>query len=431
MKRSLFRLAGLITALSAVLCSCDGSGQTPEQSSAASVQASIETSLSEKMEQFYEDTLEETQRDVYISCACSSYPDWDPERFRRVFEKAANGEEITVAYIGGSITEGYTLKPEECWAYLTHKWLCEKYPDAVINYVNAGLSGTPSSLGLIRSDRDVLAPHGDPDIVFIEFAVNDDGSQTTKEAYESLVRRMLDLESRPAVALVFMRTDTGYSCQDWQKEVGLLYGLPMVSINDALTKAIEDGYMTWADYSDDVAHPNPEGSKFAAEAVEYMFDLIEDKGITANGNTLGVYDNAYDVVPVYGSDFVNMHMVDAATIEPVSAGEYTVREALGSFPNGWTRKGGENEGITFDMEFDDLFIVYHCNNSKRYGTAEVYVDGELKTEVNSYSKDGWSNPVPQLIMRGDGFERHTVELKMKDGEEDNYFGILAFGYTDQ
>ena len=427
-----FRLsaAAVLTALSCFLCSC-GTAQTPEQSAAASVSSSVEAVVSEAQEQWYEETREETERDVYLSLACTSVSAGDPTRFRRVFEKAANGEEITVAYIGGSITEGYTLEPEQCWAYLTHRWLCEKYPSAKINYVNAGLSGTPSTLGLIRSDRDVLAPCGDPDIVFIEFAVNDDGSAVTKEAYESLVRKMLDLESAPAVALVFMRTDTGYSCQDWQKEVGLLYGLPMISINDALTKAIEDGYMTWADYSNDGAHPNPEGSKFVAEAVELMFEMLEDKKYTGEySNKLSEYDYAYDIVPIYGSGFVGMHMTDAATLEPVSAGEYTVTAPLAAFPNAWTRKGGENEGITFDMEFDDLFIVYHCNNSKHFGTAEVYVDGEYKTDVVSNSSDGWSNPVPQLIMRGDGKAKHMVEIKLKGDGEKQYFGILAFGFTE-
>ena len=353
------------------------------------------------------------------------------ERFRKVFEKAKNGEEITVAYIGGSITEGYTVKPEECWAYLTHRWLCEKYPDAKINYVNAGLSGTPSTLGLIRCERDVIEPCGEPDIVFVEFAVNDDSSAVTKEAYESLVRKLLLLDSAPAVSLIFMRTDNGYSCQDWQREVGYLYHLPMISVNDALSHAIDNGDMTWANYSNDGAHPNPEGCKMIASMVEYMLDAAAgDRETYREYEESAPIDDVNAVVPIYGSDFVNMHLTDAAELEPVDAGEYTVTEALAAFPNAWTRKGGENEGITFDMEFDDLFMVYHCNKSKHYGTAEVYVDGELKTEVVSNAADGWSNPVPQLITRGEGKTSHTVEVKIKGDGEKVYFGILAFGFTD-
>ncbi|MBO6229713.1 MAG: SGNH/GDSL hydrolase family protein [Ruminiclostridium sp.] len=429
MKRRISSLTGLLGAVSVLVCSCSGAPAAPGQSEAASAQASVETRLSEYIEQSTEEILEQVERDVYISCACSSYPDWNAERFRKAFAKASNGEEITVAYIGGSITEGYTLLPDQCWAYLTHKQLSEKYPDAKINYVNAGLSGTPSTLGLIRAERDVIAPYGDPDIVFIEFAVNDDGSAVTKEAYESLVRRMLDLDSAPAVALVFMRTKDGYSCQNWQSAVGELYGLPMVSMNDALTKAFEDGYMTWEDYSNDEAHPNPEGSKFVAEAVGHMFDLLEDKGIGSDTG-VGEYDFAYDIPPLYGDSFVNMHLTDASTLEPVSAGDFSRNTGVAGFQDAWTRKGGENEPIVFDMDFDDLFIVYHANNNKHFGTAEVYVDGELKTEVVSNRKDGWSNPVPQLVMRGDGTKPHRVEVKMKGDGEKEYFGVLAFGFTD-
>lgn len=439
MKISYSKITALLSSFALLLCSC-GTPQTPEQSAAisaqasessaeSSVQASIATSLSEHMDEWYEEVMEQTERDIYINLSCSSYPDWDPSRFRNVLKKAESGEEITVAYIGGSITEGYTVEPEECWAYLTHQWLCEKYPDTKINYVNAGLSGTPSTLGLIRSDRDVIAPYGDPDIVFIEFAVNDATDDLSLEAYECLVRKMLDLDSHPAVSLVFMRTDNGYSAQEKQSKIGELYGLPMISINDALTKAFEDGYMTWADYSNDEAHPNPEGCKFIAECVEYMYEIVESK-TTANGNTLGVYDNAYDVTPLYGDDFVSMKMYDSASLTPVSLGEYTAASPFASFPNAWARKGGENEGISFELTFDDLFVVYQCNKGKSYGTAEVFVDGESVGEVVSFAEDGWNNPVPQLVMRGDGVKTHTVELKIKGDPAKSYFGLLAFGCSD-
>ena len=353
------------------------------------------------------------------------------ERFRKAFDKAKNGEEITVAYIGGSITEGYTLVPDQCWAYLTHRWLCEKYPDAKINYVNAGLSGTPSTLGLIRAERDVIEPCGEPDIVFIEFAVNDAQSSVDKEAYECLVRKMLTLGSEPAVALLFMRTDNGYSCQSQQSQVGLHYNLPMISLNDALTLAIDEGQMTWEDYSNDGAHPNPEGSKLVAEMVELMLDV--QAGEASGHRDVGdedIYVDAADTEPLFGGKFVDMHLLDGSMIQPQSMGEYSEKEILTAFPNGWARKGGENEGIKFEMMFDDLFIVYHCNKNKRFGIADVYVDGEKTASVNSWSADGWSNPVPQLIMRGNGEMKHTVEIRMQDGQEDNYFGILAFGYTD-
>lgn len=431
MKNKALLSAALVIAIASVLCSC--SDTSPAQSSASEVtetsQAATVTEISSAQPetQVTATAAEPNERDKYI--ALSALSTGDPARFRKALEKAENGGELTVAYIGGSITEGYTVEPEQCWAYLTYRQLCEKYPDAKINYVNAGLSGTPSTLGLIRCDRDVIEPFGDPDIVYVEFAVNDDSSAVTKEAYESLVRKLLDLDSAPAVSLVFMRTDSGYSCQDWQSEVGYLYGLPMISINDALTQAIDDGYMTWGDYSNDGAHPNPEGCKFVAEAVGYMTKRLTDDS-TASDKRFGADDRACDVAPIYGSGFTGTRLFDSASIEPVSMGEYGVNHSvLASFPNAWTRKGGDNEGITFDMTFGSLFIVFHCNKTKHFGTAEVFVDGELKGTVASMKNDGWSNPVPQLIMRGDEVKPHSVTVKMKDGDEKEYFGILAFGCT--
>ena len=46
----------------------------------------------------------------------------DMTRMANVLKKAENGEEITVSYIGGSITEGLTVapaNPELCWANLS------------------------------------------------------------------------------------------------------------------------------------------------------------------------------------------------------------------------------------------------------------------------------------------------------------------------
>lgn len=46
---------------------------------------------------------------------------------------------------------------------------------------------------MIRFDRDVLREGERPDIVVIEFAVNDEGDETKGVCYESLVRKVLKL----------------------------------------------------------------------------------------------------------------------------------------------------------------------------------------------------------------------------------------------
>lgn len=72
-----------------------------------------------------------------------------------------------------------------------------------VKFIKAGVGGTPSELGMIRFDRDVLRDGQQPDIVVIEFAVNDEGDETKGDCYESLVRKVLNLPWKPAVVLLF------------------------------------------------------------------------------------------------------------------------------------------------------------------------------------------------------------------------------------
>jgi acetyl esterase len=72
----------------------------------------------------------------------------------------------TVAFIGGSITQmkGYRVMVEQA--------LRQRFPETEFQFINAGISSTCSTTGAFRLTRDVLS--ADPDLLFVEFAVNDD-----------------------------------------------------------------------------------------------------------------------------------------------------------------------------------------------------------------------------------------------------------------
>lgn len=352
----------------------------------------------------------------------------DTSRVEAALTRAKNGEEITVAYIGGSITEGLTAGAEKCWAKLSYDWLCEQIPDGKINYVNAGMSGTPSTLGVIRVERDVIEPYGNPDIVFIEFAVNDGGSSLDKDAYESLVRRMLSLDRNTAVVLLFTVLKNGYTCETTHmKAIGEHYDLPMISVNTALTPEFSAGRMAWEKYSDDESHPNEWGHELVKDFVANFYTKVLDG---TDGEK--PISDVSAIEPLYGADYTNVHLLDRTNLTPVSLGEYTDdKDTIAQFPNGWTRKGGDNEGIVFEITCKDLFVIFHCAKNKKFAKADVYVDGEYQTSVESSKETGWGNPEAQLLFNRDKVEKHTVEFKIAE-EEDNYcyFGILGFGYTD-
>ena len=58
-----------------------------------------------------------------------------------------------------------------------------------VKFVKAGVGGTPSELGMLRFDRDVLRDGEKPDIVVVEFAVNDEGDERRAIATKALCAR--------------------------------------------------------------------------------------------------------------------------------------------------------------------------------------------------------------------------------------------------
>ena len=349
----------------------------------------------------------------------------DMTRMANVLKRAENGEEITVTYIGGSITEGLTVSPEHpelCWANLSYEWLCGKYPDTKINYVNAGLSGTPSILGNLRLERDVLAY--DPDICFVEFAVNDGNSTEYQNSYESLVRTLLTQDSDIAVVLLFTVLENGHSCQPFMSQIGNNYGLPMISEPDSLGVEFAEGRMTWQDYSDDQSHPNERGHEMVRDFVANYFERVME----SVDENIGNVDKSLPA-PVFSDRYMNMKFIDSASMENVELTGFVENETHSAFRNGWMYKGEEDALLKFTLNCRALRLVYKANDSKMYADAEIYVDGEQICTVSSNRSDGWNNPETAMILDKDETAEHTIEIRVPGGEK-HYFGILGFGYCE-
>ena len=340
-------------------------------------------------------------------------------RMKKVIEKARNGENITIAYIGGSITEGYNAGTQEIYAKLTYDYFRNTYATGEVTYINAGLSGTPSLLGLIRSDRDIFAY--EPDLVFIEFAVNDGQSVQDISAYESLVRKALSQEQEPAVILLFSVIESGYTCQDTMQVVGFNYQLPMISVKAALDTEFDAGRMTWKDWSNDESHPNEFGHELYSEFIIHYWNTVDGKEASEP------YQLREDM---RNMDYTNMIMVDKENLLVENLGAFHEESGHTAFPNGWIKSAEDTneDAFTFEMNCSSLFFVYKEANNSAYGDVEVYVDGELAVTISGNAADGWNNPVVTRIFRESESKIRKIEIRMKDGDEDKQFALLAIGY---
>lgn len=406
-KRTRIFLSALLAA--ALLTGCGGNGTNAPSDGAASAQPAQETESGQT-----EDTFESRG----LAGMGSNY------RLQTALDKIKAGEAVTVGYIGGSITEGYNAGTSEIFAKLVTEHLDTVYGggNGTVTYVNAGLSGTPSMLGLIRAQRDML--YAEPDIIFIEFAVNDAQTFTDKQAYESLIRKCLQQENEPAVILLFSITREGYTCQTEMLPIGFYYQLPMVSVKNALSPEIEAGTMTWSDWSDDEAHPNENGHLLYSGMINYLIDTLAAQE----------RDEEYAVPESlkFGKDWSGMQMYDNEQLEVTALGSFAESAAHTAFGSSWSKTAEDtgNEAMTFTFTGSTLFLVYKETTSSAYGTAEVSVDGEVLAHLTACTEDGWNNPVTQLIFSEDASETHTVTIRMQEGDEDKAFDLLAAGICE-
>lgn len=375
----------------------------------------------------------------------------DTGRVKRAIERARAGEEVTVAYIGGSITQGAGATPinSECYAYKSYRNFAECFGRGDnVRFVKAGVGGTPSELGMIRFERDVLRDGREkPDLVIVEFAVNDEGDETQGNCYESLVRKILTLPNRPAVILLFSVFADDWNLQDRLKVVGERYRLPMVSVLDAVTPQFrlrpENGrVLSKNQFFYDMFHPTNAGHRIMADCLTYFFERAAEAG-TEGEDFLqkGLPE------PVIGADFERVRLLDRKEMPEgavVSCGSFCQTDdnlqavemdaALSltpQFPNNWMYDGAKEEGdeaFVLELVCKALVLVFKDSGEAKAGRAEVFVDGEKKLVADPLV-NGWIHCNPVILIQEEEAKKHVVQIRIAAGQEEKEFTILGFGYV--
>lgn len=339
-------------------------------------------------------------------------------RLKKAVDKAQSGQDVTIAYIGGSITEGIGANAETCYAALSAKQFEQDYcVNSSVNFVNAGMSGTPSIIGCARVERDVT-PHN-PDIVFVEFAVNDGTETEMKKGYESLLRTLLNLESQPAVILLFNITEDGHTCKEHMSEIGSYYDLGMISAADTLKHEFDAGTMKWSDYSDDSSHPNAYGHQLLADFIKYYYATAlkdsADEGYTMPQSV------------IYGNEYENCVYIDAQNIEAESFGSFVPAFTMSQFPNGVANaKDGTNEALKFSLECKSIIFIYKQTAVDPWGNAQLSVNGITETVLMGKMSGGWGGPA-YYAFEGTQTQNYDIEIKMVESSIDKTFELVAIG----
>ncbi len=352
-----------------------------------------------------------------------SFQQGDLSRLAAVMRRAQAGEEITVGVIGGSITEGYSASnmKKNSYACLMHDWWEERFPDITVQYVNAGIGGTSSYLGVHRVQEDLL--DYEPDFVIVEFSVNDGNNNFYKRSYDNLLRRILMDENSPALMLLFTTQENGTNAQVNDALLGFGYELPMISYGNAVLPAIEAGEFTWKDISPDNIHPNDRGHAIIGELLyRYLNDVYarleeipeEVPAFTAGAQTKERY--------------MNGRVMDGDSLTPISEGSFTEKVENWYFPynNYWHTRGGD-ESIVFEIEAANIGILYQRDVNDAYGQFDVYIDGEHVRTLNGNFVNGWGNSMAEdEVYTSDEPATHRVEVRKSPDSTGDLFTIIAW-----
>ncbi len=418
-KKIIAALCALTICLSAAACGQTDSAEDAPAETTAAQSASVPVTMATEAVPTEPVDLSKGLTDAMYERAVVS--EGNKARLAKAMKKAANGEDITVGVIGGSITQGSSATDHNnCYAELFHKYWVEKFPQSNVNFVNAGIGGTNSYLGVHRVDTQLL--DSKPDAVIVEFSVNDTDKLMNKYSYDSLVRKILNCDSQPAVMLLFTTQEDGTSLWETHKEIGAAYDLPMLSYRAVVYPEVSAGTLDWKDISPDNIHPNDEGHKLIGQLVSRYLDSVYDDLDNIDDSSV-----AFDT-PAYTADYYkDAKMLGASDITPreisgFEQGGNSVYPEL--FPDNFVTEG---EGyLKFETECKCLGFFYLKKVDGKGGKYDVYVDGERKGTLDADFKGGWGNygETQQILISKDS-EKHTVEIKLAEGSTNTSLTILG------
>ncbi len=202
------------------------------------------------------------------------------------FGRALASGTVRVGFLGGSITD---QKTGTRWPEGFAVWLTSKWPKVRWILENAAIGATGSDLAVFRARRDIIDRACD--LVFVEYAVNDNGTppELRARAREGILRQLL-ASGRTDVVLVYTFMREFHE----EMEAGRVppsvagfetladhYGVSSVWVGLQAWREVREGLMRWEEWLPDGLHPEHRGSHSYAQAV---IAAIE-KGLAAKGKS--------------------------------------------------------------------------------------------------------------------------------------------------
>ena len=337
------------------------------------------------------------------------------------FEKNKRGH---VAFIGGSITEMEGYRPMVC------EMLEKRFPVTDFTFTNAGISSTCSDTGAFRLQRDVLS-HGPLDMLFVEFAVNDD--QDADQGYEDALRGMEGIiaqarKHNPQVDIVmtmFVNERILAALQAGEtrpsvaahSKVAERYGISVNHLAQELADLISAGKMDWKKFGG--VHPNKFGNAMCATMISNALLAEWGKPLSAEE---AVAEDHLAVEPIDPKSYTGGRLLpfeDVQTDAHWKSGvpdwpnenKGKVRPRFRETPMIYSSKAGAKLTIAFSGTAIGAYLLAGPDTC----IVRCTVDGKETREIDTLSKySGFNYPTTVMFFNELDNTEHSLELEILD-----------------
>ena len=264
----------------------------------------------------------------------------------------AGDDEINIVYIGGSLTQG-SGSTFGGWVGLASEYFKNKFgADRVVNH-NVGIGGTTSQYGMFRFAQDVLSKN--PDMVFIEFVLNDGGNSDARGAsMETMIRTLLELDDVPYVNFVYTKyPGSSHIVPHNHTQVARHYGIPEIYVKGSyVDDETEETYYRPTDR----VHPNDTGYRAWYAEIEkcLVTDRYYQKPVAQNK---AVFED---------SGVLFASALDKFTFE--KSGNWTEDTT-------YNRLYSSTAGDSVSFSFNGNAIAFIISGNSTYGKYNITIDG--------------------------------------------------------
>ena len=349
------------------------------------------------------------------------------------FYKVTHDKKLTVGYFGGSITEGAGASDasKTSWRARVTDWFRTNYPDADITEIQAAIGGTGSDLGMYRCDVDLISK--EPDLVFIEFAVNDswmayDAILSQTEAIYRKIRKHNAYTDIVCIITTTQAITSGlekggeFTARSAHSVIAHRYGTPVIDIGNLLHFEVLKTGGDYLKFTTDTVHPNDDGYAIYTDCITAFLKQWAD-------SSNGMYKEHAVPSPVCENVYENACMTECTAADSYTADGFTFvgKSLCGRYPSYIEASVPDS---TFSFTFTGENCGFYWMLAKDSGDALVSVDGGEEFSIRSWDHycKSFNRAGAAFFAKGLPCGEHRVTVRLAETKADESEGtVLRIG----